>query len=162
MRDQQCVVCPPQPRPEQSPPSDLQKALTVVFAVSPAEPRHGPSGRRQRKMWHGSERRERAGQARELEKAVASLGRVRPPPPGRKGALKPRGQGANGLVRQGAVACRKVTARVRATGAVELSWVQGLECELQRMRVGLIERQRGRVGGGKEREKGFRRGFSAS
>ena len=46
--------------------------------------------------------------------------------------------------------------------AVELSWVQGLECELQRMRVGLIERQRGRVGGGKEREKGFRRGFSAS
>lgn len=90
------------------------------------------------------------------------LGRVRPPPPGRKGALKPRGQGANGLVRQGAVACRKVTARVRATGAVELSWVQGLECELQRMRVGLIERQRGRVGGGKEREKGFRRGFSAS
>lgn len=81
-------------------------------------------------MWQGSEKSERAGQARELAKAVASLRRVRPQPPGRKGAqppgrkgaLKPRGQGANDLVRQGAAACRKAPARVRATrgGGAEL------------------------------------------
>lgn len=122
VRDQQCVFRPPQAPPEQSPPSDLQKALTVVLAVSPAEPRHGPSGGRQRKMWQGSERRERAGQARKPVEAVASLGRVRPPPPGRNRALKPRGQGTNDLVRQGAAACRKAAARLRPTrgGGAEL------------------------------------------
>lgn len=122
VRDQQRVLCPPQPPPEQSPPSDLQKALTVVLAVSPAEPRHGPSGERQRKMWQGSERRERAGQAREGAEAAASLGRVRPPPPGRYRAVKPRGQGANDLARQGTAACRKAAAPLRATrgGGAEL------------------------------------------
>lgn len=38
---------PPRPSPAQSPlphPSHPRKALTIVLAVSPAEPRHGPSG----------------------------------------------------------------------------------------------------------------------
>lgn len=30
--------------PRTNPPLDQEKALTVVLAVSPAEPRHGPSG----------------------------------------------------------------------------------------------------------------------
>lgn len=51
---------PPAPRPKT--PSDQEKALTVVLAVSPAEPRHGPSG------WKAEEdvagQRERGGSGR--------------------------------------------------------------------------------------------------
>lgn len=65
-----------------------------------------PRGGRQKKKWRGSEQKEGAGRASELAWGWRgpSLGRG----PRRTGrALEPRGQGALGLVRQGAVAGRE-------------------------------------------------------
>lgn len=73
-----------------------------------------PRGGRQKK-WRGSEQKEGAGRASELVWGWRgpSLGRG---PRGAGRALEPRGQGALGLVRQGAVAGREGAREGRTKG----------------------------------------------
>lgn len=108
--------------PEQSPPtrSDPRKALTVVLAVSPAEPRHGPSGWKAKeevaeKLEEGGSGAGARADSGERGQAVAQAGaEIAGLSPAEVGALAPGGQGAVGLCRQGAVAGTGGSPRGRA------------------------------------------------